>query len=145
MLPRTNFRCFMHSMSLAVFSRVMGNWSENTCIFHVMKFNIKWESSGKTASIRREKYEYQFLRFSPYDGFCCIFLYYGKLMGKPMHFPYAELSHRMGIEWEESSHAMGNVWLSIFKTFRIPWILLHFPVLWEIDGKFMCFPYDDIG
>ena len=112
--PGTNFPGFSHLTCFHAFPHAMGNRWENLCIFHVMKFNIKWESNGKTASIRREKYEYQFLRFSPCDGFCCIFLYYGKLMGKPMHFPYAELSHRMGIEWEESSHAMGNVWVSIF-------------------------------
>ena len=112
--PGTNFPGFSHLTCFHAFAHAMENRWENLCIFHVMKFNIKWESNGKTASIRREKYEYQFLRFSPCDGFCCIFLYYGKLMGKPMHFPYAELSHRMGIEWEESSHAMGNVWVSIF-------------------------------
>ena len=34
-----------------------------------------------------EKYEYQYLRFTPYEGFCCIFPYCDKFMGKPMHFP----------------------------------------------------------
>ena len=42
----------------------------------------------KNASIIWEKYKHQFLRLSPYDEFCCIFLYYGKLIGKPMHFLY---------------------------------------------------------
>ena len=60
-----------------------------------MKYTIKWESNGKRAPIIWEKYEHQFLRFSPYDEFCCIFPYYQKLMGKPMHFPYDEVCHRM--------------------------------------------------
>ena len=63
----------------------------------------------KKAPIIWEKYEDQFSRFSPYDEFCCIFLYYEKLMGKPMHFPYAEVYHRMGIGWEKSTHNMGKV------------------------------------
>ena len=37
------------------------------------------------------------------------FSYNGKLMGKPMHFPYDEVSHRMGIKWEKSTHTMGKV------------------------------------
>ena len=56
------------------------NWLENTCISHVIKYTIKWESNGKKAPILRQNYEYQFPRFSPY-------------------------------------------------------FLLHFPVLWEIDGE----------
>ena len=40
-------------------------------------------------------------RFSPYDGFCCIFLCYWKLMEKPMHFPFDEVYHRMGIIWKK--------------------------------------------
>ena len=52
-------------------------------------------------------------RLSPYYGFCCIFLCCGKLMAKPMHFPYAEVYHRMGIGWEKSTHSMGIVLVSI--------------------------------
>ena len=29
--------------------------------------------------------------------------------GKPIHFPYAEIYHRMGIGWKKSTHTMGNV------------------------------------
>ena len=63
----------------------------------------------KKAPIIWEKYEHQFPRFSPYDEFCSIFLYYGKLMEKPMRFPYDEVYHRMGIGWEKSTHTMGKV------------------------------------
>ena len=44
-----------------------------------------------------EKYEYQFPRFTRYDVFCCILVHYEKLMEKPIHFPYHEVYHRMGI------------------------------------------------
>ena len=74
-----------------------------------MKYTIKWESNGKKAPIIWEKYEHQFPRFSPYDEFCCIFLYYGKLIGKPMHFPYDEVYRRMEIVWEKFTHTMGKV------------------------------------
>ena len=30
-------------------------------------------------------------------------------MGKPMHFPYDEIYHKMGIGWERSTHTMGKV------------------------------------
>ena len=63
----------------------------------------------KNASIIWEKYKHQFLRLSPYDEFCCIFLYYGKLIGKPMHFPYDEVYLRMGIVWGKITHTMGKV------------------------------------
>ena len=109
----TNFPSFAHLMVFAEFSHAIGNWLENPYISHVMKSTIGWESNGKKAPILWEKYEYQFPRSSPYDGFCCIFLYYGKLMGKPMHFPYDEVYHRMGIKWEKSTHTMGKVWLPI--------------------------------
>ena len=75
----------------------------------MMKYTIGWESDGKKVPILWEKYDYQFHRFLPYDGFCCIFLYYGKLMGKPMHFPYDEVYSRMGIGWEKTTHAIGKV------------------------------------
>ena len=74
-----------------------------------MKSTMGWESNGKKAPILWEKYEYQFPRSSPYDEFCCLFPYYGKLMGKPMYFPYDEVYHRMGIRWEKSTHTMGKV------------------------------------
>ena len=74
-----------------------------------MKSTVGWESNGKKAPILWEKYEYQFPRSSPHDGFCWIFSYYGKLSGKPMYFPCNEVYHRMGIEWKKSTHTMGKV------------------------------------
>ena len=63
-----------------------------------------------------------------------------EIYGKPMHFPYAEVYHKMGIWWKKSSHTMGKVWVSVFQTFPMPWLLLHFLVLWEIYGETHTFP-----
>ena len=130
-----NFPDFPHTMVFFAFSHTVGNLWGNPCISHMMKYTIGWESDGKYAPILWGKYEYQFSRLSPYHGFCCIFPYCEKFMGKPIHFPYAEVYHRMGIGWEKSTHTMGKVWLSISQTFPIPWVLLHFLVLWEIYGE----------
>ena len=73
-----------------------------TEIYHRM--GIGW----KKTPILWEKYHYRFPRFSPYHGFCCIFLYSGKFMGKPMHFPYAEVYQGMGIGWEKKHPYYGK-------------------------------------
>ena len=189
----TNFPGPPHTDGFCWIFCVMGNWWENPCISHVRKCTAEWESNGKKAPKLWEnyeyqlprsssyngfccifpyygklmgkpmhfpydevyhrmgigwkrsthtitKYDYQFPRFSPYNGFCCIFPYYGKLMGKRMHFPYDEVYHRMRIRWEKSSYTMGKVWLPISQLLSIQWVLLHFPMLWEIDGKSHVFP-----
>ena len=104
-----NFPDFPHTMGFVAFSHTVENLWGNSCISHMLKYTIGWESDGKKAPILWEKYDYQFPRLSPYHGFCCIFPYRGKFMGKPMHFPYAEVYHRMGIRWEKSIHTMGKV------------------------------------
>ena len=86
-----------NSTGFVAFSYAMGNWWGNPCISQVMKYTIGWESNVKKAPMLWKKYEYQFPRFSPIPGFCWIFLCYGKLKGKPMHFPYNKVYHRMGI------------------------------------------------
>ena len=68
-----------------------------------MKYTIGWELDRKKAPILWEKYGYRFPRPSTYHGFCSIFPYCGKFMGKPIHFSYAEVYHRMGIGWEKST------------------------------------------
>ena len=82
---------FPHTMGFVEFSVSMGNWWENSCFSHMMKYTIRRESDGKKIPILWEKYDYQFPRFYPYDGFYCIFPCYGKLIGKPMNFPYDEI------------------------------------------------------
>ena len=94
----------------------------------------------KEAAVLSENYDYRFPRLCPYHGFCCIFPHCGNFMGKPIHFPYAEVYHRMGIRLEKSTHTMGKLWLSISQTFLIPWVLLHLPVLWEIYRETHVFP-----
>ena len=131
-------------MVFAEFSHAIGNWLENPYVCYVMKSTIGWESNCKKAPILWEKYEYQFPRSSPYDGFCCIFLYHGKFMWEPIHFPYDQVYHRMGISWEIGTHTMEKVWLPISQVFSTWWGLLHFLVLWEIDGKALHRPYDKI-
>ena len=79
-----------------------GNRWENTYISHMMKYTIGWEPNEKKAPMLCEKYEYQFPSFFLYNRFCSIFPCYGKLMSKPMHLPYNEVYHRMGIEWEKT-------------------------------------------
>ena len=86
-----NFPGSPHTMGFVAFSCTMGNLWGNPCICNMMKHIIGWESHGKKASILWEKYEYKVPRFSPHDGFHCIFLYYGKVMEKSMHFPYDEI------------------------------------------------------
>ena len=86
-----NFPDFPHTKGFVAFSFTVGNLWGNPCISHMMKYTIGWESNGKKAPILWEKYEYQFPRFSPYDGFWYIFPYCGKFMGQPMHFPYHDI------------------------------------------------------
>ena len=64
---------------------------------------------GKKHPYYWKKYDYQFPRLSPYHGFCCIFPYFGKFTGKPIHSPYAEVYHRIVIGWEKSIHTIGKV------------------------------------
>ena len=51
------------------------------------------------------------------------------------------ISHLMKytIRWESDAKnapiLWEQVWASIFQTFPIPWVLLHFPVLWRIYGE----------
>ena len=95
----------------------MENWWGNPCISHIIKYTIECESNGKKAPILWEKYEYQFPRFStyngflkdifgnqfprlsPFDGFGCLFPCYGKLMRKHMYFAFDEAYH---IKWESN-------------------------------------------
>ena len=82
---------------------------------------------------------YQFRRLSQFGGFCCNFLCYRKLMGKLLHLMKYTI-YRMGIGWEKSIHTMGKVWVAISAVLPMRWVLLHFPILWEIDGETHAFP-----
>ena len=79
----TNFPGSPHTKGFVAFSHTTRNWWGNSCIFHMLKYTIGWESDGKKAPILWEKYEYQFPRLCPYHGFCCISRTVGNLWGNP--------------------------------------------------------------
>ena len=109
-----------------------------------MKYTIKWESNGKKVLIIWEKYEHQFAIFSPYDEFCWIFLYYGKLMGKPIHVPYDEVY--VGCEsCEEKSPILWGKYEYQFPRFTsYEGFCCIFPHYEKLMGKRMQFPYDEV-
>ena len=102
----------------------------------------------------RKSRSINFPDFSLYHGFCCIFPYCGKFMGKPMHFPYAKVYHRMGIEWEKKhpyygksmiinfldfphtmcfvafSRTVGNLWGNQYISH-----MLKYTIGWKSEGK----------
>ena len=55
-----------------------------------------------------------------------------------MHFSCDEVYHKMRIRWKRTAHNTGKVWASISQVLPLRWVLLHFPVLWEIDGANPC-------
>ena len=85
---RINFTDIPNTMDFVAFFHTVESLLGNPCISHMLKYTIGWELDGKKAPMLWEKYGYRFPRLSPYHGFCCIFPYCGKFMGKPMHFPY---------------------------------------------------------
>ena len=109
-----------------------------------MKSTIGWESNGKKAPILWEKYEYQFPRSSPYDGFCCIFRYYWKLMRKPMHFLYDKVYHRMGIRWEKVLILWEKYDYQFPRLSPYDGFCCIFPYYGKLMGKPTHFPYDEI-
>ena len=135
-------------------SHAMGNWWEQLCISHMVKYTIRCESDGRKVPTLWGKYEYRFPRLSQSDGFRCIFLCYGKLMGKPMHVLYdgfCWIPRAMGNWWGDLciSHMMRYTtgWESVGKKHSyceksmgtsfspIPWLLLHFPMLWVVHEE----------
>ena len=139
-----------NSNGFVAISHDMGNWWENPCISHMMKYTTRFESNGekhpyygncmgtnflgfphsnillpfpiileidgkthafsmwwsipqdlnlmeKTPIILWELHGNQFPSLSPFGRCCCLFPWYGKLMRKPMHFPYDEVYHKIWI------------------------------------------------
>ena len=82
----TNFPAFPNSIGFAAFDYATGNWWGNPYISHVMNYSIGLESN------------------------------------------------------EKNVHTMGKVWASVSQVLPIRWVLLHFPLLWEIEGKTYAFP-----
>ena len=112
---------------------------KHICISHMMKYTRGWESNGKNTHTMETVWEPISEAF-PIRWVLLSFPYNGKLMRKSMHFPYDEVYHRMEIEYEKSTHTMGKVWVPISQFLLVQWVLLHFPVLWEINGETQAFP-----
>ena len=51
---------------------------------------------------------------------------------------------KCAIGWESNGKKAPVLWgkvrVSFFQSFLIPWVLLHFPVVWEVDGETHAFP-----
>ena len=81
----------------AAFSYAMGNWWGSPCISHKMKYTTGWETNGKKAPILSKSMSTNFPGFPHSMGFLQNPVKYiraiGKLMGKPMHFPYDEIPY----------------------------------------------------
>ena len=100
-----------------------------------------WESDGKKHPCYGKSLETCFSKpaFS-IQWLLLHFPWYGKVMRKPMYFPCDELYHRIGIRWRKSTHTLSKARVSIFQVLPRWWVLLNFPLLWEIDGKTHAFP-----
>ena len=116
----TNFLGSPNSMDFTAFSHAMENWLGNPCISHIIMNiimnTIECESNWKKAPIQWGEYEYQFPRFSTYDGFCSIF----------PEITFSGFSHSM--DFPAISNPLGNWWET------------HaFPIWWSIpqDGNLM--------
>ena len=110
------------------YGKLMGNLS----ISHVMKYIRGWESDWRNASILWEKYEYQFPRLSPYDGFVT----FSRAMGNWWENPH--ISHMISYArgWESNGKKRpycGKIMGTNFPVSQIWWILLSFLMLLETD------------
>ena len=146
----TNFPDSPNSMDFSEFSLSLGDWRGKLYVSHIIKYTIGCQSNGKKAPILWEKYEYQFPRLSTYVGFCMILTGTNfPVFSHSMSFP--DFSHAMGSWWEiprishmipqdgnlleKNTHTVEKVWELISKVFLLRWVLLHFPVLWKMDGE----------
>ena len=101
-LWETNLRA--HRVDFTAFYHAIGNWWEK----HVVNYTVGRESDGKV-SILWGKYGNQFPRLFPFDGLSCIFLCYGKLMGK-WENPCISQVIKYTIEWESNGKKAPILW-----------------------------------
>ena len=73
-------------------------------------------------------------------GFVAFSRTVGSLWGNPRISHMLKYTLRWESNGKKSTHTIGKVWVSISQTFPIPWVLLHFPVLWEIYRETHAFP-----
>ena len=141
-------------MGFPAISYALGNWQENPCISHMMKYTTEWQSNGENHPFYGKSMGTNFPSIPHLMGFTmlweiwwenpCIFhaMKYtigwesnGKkhpYCGKSMSTNFPGFSHRMGF--------LGFYWERIFQTFPIRWVWLSFPMLWEINEKTHAFP-----
>ena len=148
----TSFLGSPNSIDFAAFSHALENWWGNPCISHIIKYTIECESTWKKALILWENYDYQFPRFSTYDGFCRIFPEidfsgfshsisfpaFSHVLGNWRENPY--ISHIMmyrqdGNLMEKTTHFMEKVWEPISQAFPIRWVSLCYG---KFDDKNPC-------
>lgn len=135
----TNFPGFPNLMGLAAISHVMRNWWEIPCIFQMMEYNhrmwIYWEKINHTIGKLWVPFS---CVFHHAIDFVVFLLCYEKLGWKPINSPYDEVCHR--VESNEKNHLYyGKIMGQISQGFAIQWVLLPFPILWDIDDR--TYPY----
>ena len=101
-LWKTNLR--VHRVDFTAFYHAIGNLWEK----HVVNYTVGRESDGKVP-ILWGKYGNQFPRLFPFDGLCCIFLCYGKLMGKWGN-PCISQMIKYTVEWESNGKKAPVLW-----------------------------------
>ena len=136
-----NFSVSPHTIDFVAFSGAMGHHWRNLCIYHMLKHTIGWKSEGKKQPYHGESISTNFPG-SPHTMGCVAF---SRAMRNWWENPC--ISHMirffnffLWIEWEKNTHTIGKEWVPISKVFRIQLVLLHFPVIWEIDRKTNAFP-----
>ena len=130
----TNFSSCLHSIDFASMSHAMRNWWENPCISHMMKYTTGWKSNEKNTHTM----ETVWVPISEAFLIRWVLLPFPMLweIDEKIHaFPHDEVYYRMRIYWEKSSHTMGKVWVPISQFLSMRWVLLDFPLLWEINGE----------
>ena len=127
-----------HKVGFAAFSHAMGNWWEKLCISYLVKYTIGWESDGRKVAMLWGKYGYQFRRLSQFDGFRCIFLCYGNLMGKPICFPNDEVyqwSLPKSSNGKKSTHTVEKFEYQFCRFSPYNRFCYNLSILWEIDEE----------
>ena len=132
------FPDFSPTIGFVAFSRTVGNLWRNPCISHMLKYTIRWESTEKKSSHTTGKVWVSIFQTFPITWF---FFAFSHTMRNLWENPCISLTLKYTIGWKlKSTHTMGKVWVSVSQNFPIPWVLLHFPVLWEIYGETHAFP-----
>ena len=92
-----NFQGFSKLVDFPAFSYAKGNWWENPCISHMMKYTTGWKSNRKNHAFYGKSMETNFLCIPHSMGFVAFSDAIGDFIRKPMHFPCNEVYHRMWI------------------------------------------------